>query len=196
MEFRASVTVLLECSEPSLNVRVPAILALEEKIQQWWQAVPTNLKLTPENVGSVPRYMTHRVLHLNALYHQSLCSIHASVVPLFSGIPGDGWAAVRQISAQVAFEHANQMSALIAAFLASTRKTSLAPMFMGYAAYCGCAIQIPFMWCANPDVRERVHANMRANFKLLHMMSSDWKFASLLVCNYVVTHPKLCTRNA
>ncbi|KAI0390890.1 hypothetical protein F5Y17DRAFT_442748 [Xylariaceae sp. FL0594] len=192
--FWSSVACLLKFSDPSLHSRVPAILSLEERLQNWWQeSVPSELKLNPHSgnaVSCIPRSVLHRVLHLNSLYHQTLCSLHASIVPLFSGVPGGGWASVRQMSAQRAFEHAGQMSALIAAVLnaddetrgegRARRRTSLVPMFMGYAAYCGCAVQIPFMWCANPEVRVRVHANVRANTKLLQVMGGDWKFASML----------------
>jgi hypothetical protein len=162
-------------------VRVPAILALDERIQKWWKTVPAYLKLTPESVKSVPRGIMTRVLHINSLYHQCLCALHASLVPLFSCNPGDSWRAVRQLSAQTAFEHAGEMSALVIATLEIISRTSAVPLFMGFVAYCGCAIQIPFMWCSNTAVRERVRANIRAASRLLELLAVDWKFASLLV---------------
>ncbi|KAI3316836.1 hypothetical protein HD806DRAFT_541813 [Xylariaceae sp. AK1471] len=178
--FWSSVSSLLNGCETSLHVRVPAILALDERIQKWWKTVPSDLKLTPESVKSVPRGILTRVLHINSLYHQCLCALHASLVPLFSCNPGDGWYTVRQLSAQTAFEHACETSALVAAILETTSRTSAVPMFMGFAAYCACAIQIPFWWCSNTAVRERVQANIRANSKLLQLMTVDWKFASLM----------------
>ncbi|KAI8633487.1 hypothetical protein F5Y19DRAFT_243861 [Xylariaceae sp. FL1651] len=176
----SAVVSLLKSPETNLHVRIPAILALDEQLSEWWRTVPSDLKLTPSNIKDLPRAVYPRVLHTNILYHQSLCALHASLVPLFCCSPGDGWSAARQISAQIAFEHAGEVSALIAAILETTSRTSAVPMFVGYAAYCGCAIQIPFMWCSNPAVRERIHANIRANTKLLQLMTVDWKFASLL----------------
>ncbi|KAI0487018.1 hypothetical protein F4859DRAFT_324250 [Xylaria cf. heliscus] len=175
-----SVVSLLKSPEKSLQVRVPAILALDERLQKWWQTVPSKFKLTPDNVNSVPRATFTRIIHINALYHQSLCALHASLVPAFCCSPGDGWSTTRQLSAQIAFEHAGEMSSLIAAILETTSRTNGIPMFMGYAAYCGCSIQIPFMWSSNLEFRERVRANIRANSKLLQLMTVDWKFASIL----------------
>ncbi|KAI1346479.1 hypothetical protein F5Y01DRAFT_297708 [Xylaria sp. FL0043] len=177
-----SVVALMKSPDASLQTRVPAILALDERLQKWWRTVQPGLKLTPQNVKSISPAIFTRVLHLNALYHQSLCALHASLVPLFCCSPGeDGWSVARQLSAQIAFEHAGTMSSLIAAVLETTSRTSAVPMFLGYAAYCGCAIQMPFMWCSNPTIRERIHVNVSANTKLLQLMSVDWKFASILV---------------
>ncbi|KAI8947499.1 hypothetical protein F4801DRAFT_582324 [Xylaria longipes] len=175
-----SVVSLLKSPEKGLQVRVPAILALDERLQKWWQILPSKLKLTPDNVNLTLRATFTRIIHINTLYHQSLCALHASLVPVFSCSPGDGWSATRQLSAQIAFEHAVKMSSLIAAILETTPQTSGIPMFMGYAAYCGCAIQIPFLRSSNTAFRERVRANIRANSKLLQLMTVDWKFASIL----------------
>ncbi|KAI0425589.1 hypothetical protein F5Y09DRAFT_321428 [Xylaria sp. FL1042] len=175
-----SVVSLLKSPEASLQIRVPAILALDERLQKWWRTVQPDLKLTPQNVKSISSAIFTRILHLNALYYQSLCALHASLVPLFRCSPGDGWSVARQLSAQIAFEHAGTMSSLIVAVLETTSRTSAVPMFVGYAAYCGCAIQMPFMWCSNLTIRERIHANISANTKLLQLMTVDWKFASIL----------------
>ncbi|KAI0454672.1 hypothetical protein F5B21DRAFT_504148 [Xylaria acuta] len=175
-----SVVSLLKDPEKGLQTRVPAILALDERLQKWWQTLPSKLKLTPDNVNSIPRATFTRIIHINALYHQSLCALHASLVPVFCCSPGGGWSATRQLSAQIAFEHAVEMSSLIAAILEATPRTSGIPMFMGYAAYCGCAIQIPFMWSSKAAFKERIRANIRANSKLLQLMTADWKFASTL----------------
>lgn len=178
---RYSVVMLLRSSETPLAARISAILSLDERLQQWWRRVDSGLKLSPDGLASVPRGEMIRVLHINTLYHQSLSALHASIVPLFSCSPGDGWLTMRRVSAQVAFEHADKMSALITALLEMTPSTSIVPMFMGYAAYCGCAIQIPFMWSSNPTVKARAVSNVNANSKLLQLMTVDWTFASVLV---------------
>ncbi|KAK5283854.1 hypothetical protein LTR07_008212 [Exophiala xenobiotica] len=54
------------------------------------------------------------------------------------------------------------------------------PSFIAYGAYCGCAIQIPFMWSSSRSVRERANANVKANMKMINMMARYWKFAALL----------------
>jgi hypothetical protein len=45
----------------------------------------------------------------------------------------------------------------------------------------GCAIQIPFMWCQNPTVQERMRTNVRANIDIIQAVAAYWKFAALLV---------------
>ncbi|KAJ3547467.1 hypothetical protein NM208_g1502 [Fusarium decemcellulare] len=57
------------------------------------------------------------------------------------------------------------------------------PSFVAYAAYCGIAIQIPFLWCSDSTVRDRAQAHIGANVKMIQMMSSYWKLASLLIKN-------------
>ncbi|KAI0554749.1 hypothetical protein F4679DRAFT_524756 [Xylaria curta] len=175
-----AVVSLLKSPEKDLQVRVPAILALDQRLQKWWQTLPSQLKLTPSNVNLIPPTTLTRILHINTFYHNSLCALHASLVPIFCCSPGDGWSTTRQLSAQIAFEHAEEMSSLIAAILETTPRTSSIPMFTGYSAYCACAIQIPFMWSTNPTFRERIRASVRANSRLLQLMTVDWKFASIL----------------
>ena len=118
---------------------------------------------------------------MNIVYHQSLCALHASIVPLFSWGAGDGWLSARQLSAQVAFEHACAASELIHAVLSTFDRLAAMPSFIAYAAYSGCAIQIPFMWSSNTAVKDRARANVRANVKMLHILGAYWKFAALLV---------------
>jgi hypothetical protein len=54
------------------------------------------------------------------------------------------------------------------------------PSFIAYAAYCGCAIQIPFLWCSNQEVRRHAIANVGANIKMIETMATYWKIAALL----------------
>jgi hypothetical protein len=55
------------------------------------------------------------------------------------------------------------------------------PLFVAYAAYSGCAVQIPFLWCSEVSVKQRARANVEANISMIQQMSSYWKLASLLV---------------
>ncbi|KAK4498842.1 hypothetical protein PRZ48_009352 [Zasmidium cellare] len=54
------------------------------------------------------------------------------------------------------------------------------PTFVAYAAYGGCAILIPFMWCSNPMVRRRAQAYVQANMRMINAMAEYFKFAALL----------------
>jgi hypothetical protein len=147
-----------------------------------WNELPPDLKLTAPKIAAVLPDALPIILLLNVVYHQSLCALHASIVPLFSWGSGDeSWSLARQSSAQVAFEQASATSELIDAVLSTYTRLSAIPSFVAYAAYSGCAIQIPFLWCSNPGVKDRVHANITANVKMIQTLAAYWKFAALLV---------------
>lgn len=145
-----------------------------------------SFKLTPATITvSNDSESFPRVLLLNAVYYQSLGALHASIVPLFSwGSGDDSWSTARQCSAQIAYDQACSFSELIKAVLSTYIRTSAIPTFVAYAAYSGCAVQIPFMWCSNTVVRERINANVRANIKMIQNVAAYWKFAALLVTNH------------
>ena len=164
--------------------RIAGIHQLDEKISKWWQRVTPDFKLTPSKVAEMANEMQFfsRALLLNAVYYQSLGALHASIVPLFSWSPSDSsWLVARQCSAQVAFEQACSFSELIKAVISNKARPSAIPTFVAYAAYSGCAIQIPFMWCSNSTVQSRIHANVKANIEMIKAVAVYWKFAALLV---------------
>lgn len=180
---------LIKTSESSLSGRITGIHALDEKLSDWWRKLRPDFKLTSSNVAAVPLDALPKILLINIVYHQSLCALHASIVPLFSWGAGDAsWSSARQMSAQVAYEHACAASELIKAVLSIFARLSAIPSFVAYAAYCGCAIQIPFMWCTNQMVKERAHANVRANVRVILTVATYWRFAALLVSNQYLEH--------
>lgn len=173
---------LVTAQEASLSERILSIHALDGKLCEWWRRLRPDFKLTASNIAAVPTDALPRILFINIVYHQSLCALHASIVPLFCCCPGDdSWSSARQLSAQVAFEHSCTTSTLINAVLSQFSRLSAMPPFVAYAAYCGCAIQIPFMWCLDQTVKERAQANVRANVKIIHTLANYWRFAALLV---------------
>lgn len=111
-----------------------------------------------------------------------MSALHASVVPLFSWTPSDNnWASARQASAQKTYEHAVAISDLIAATLDAHPKLAMSHSFIAYAAYSGCAVQIPFTWSSNPVIKKRATTNVSKNMRMIHLMTPYWKFAALLV---------------
>jgi hypothetical protein len=138
------------------------------------------MKLDPKSVPVASRIPL--LLLINLVYHQTLCVLHASIVPLFCWTEGDeGWMSTRHMSAQVAYEHACSVSALVDATLSWDIKLSAMPTFVAYAAYGGCAILIPFLWCSEPSVRRQAQANVGSNIRMIQGMAEYWKFAALLV---------------
>ncbi|CAM1508832.1 Fc.00g025710.m01.CDS01 [Cosmosporella sp. VM-42] len=181
LTFWSSVVSSAKALTSNLTARITDIHVFDEKISNWWRNMLPELKLTPSNIAAVPGDTLPKILLVNLVYHQSLCVLHASIVPLFCWGPGDNaWSSARQLSAQVAFEHACEVSTLIDAVISNYPQLSAMPSFVAYAAYCGCAIQIPFMWCLNPAVQERARANVKANVRMIYAMATYWTFAKLL----------------
>ncbi|XEV06097.1 hypothetical protein FSHL1_011384 [Fusarium sambucinum] len=175
------VATAVRCRDTILSSRIQQIFAMESKILAWWSSVPLHFKLDTSDIPnahheSIPKiYLTHFV------YHQSLCALHSSIVPLFSWSKGDTYqSSARQLSAQIAFEHAGAISILIKCILRNAYSMSSMPIFVAYAAYSSCAIQIPFLWCSEPAVKAQARSNVEVNAKIIQEMSSYWKLASLL----------------
>lgn len=172
----------IKSPQPNDGIKIAEVLEMDNKISSWWEETPSELKLMSSSVVISDDDAFPKVLLIDILYHQSLCALHASVVPLFCwSACGVGWSAARRTSAQIAFEHALEISQLIKATLSAYPRLSAIPSFVAYAAYCGCAIQIPFMWCMNPKIRDQAHGNVKANLRLISEMADYWKFAQLLV---------------
>ena len=188
--LRSSVVSLIKTSDVVFSERVSAIQTLDEKLSRWWRQVPPIFELTTSSVETISHDLLPKILLLNVVYHQSLCALHASIVPAFCWSPSDeSWLLARQLAANVAYHHAREVSALIKAVLSEYPRLSAMPSFVAYAAYCGCAIQIPFIWCSNPIVRGRAQANVRSNITMIHTMAEYWKFSAILVWSTPLWRP-------
>ncbi|KAF5632721.1 hypothetical protein F52700_6258 [Fusarium sp. NRRL 52700] len=167
--------------EGDLNLRLQEIFRIENDISSWWNSVPSRFKLDASTILNISRNDLPKIILINLVYHQSLCALHSSIVPLFCWSRGDRtYSSARQLSAQVAFDHAVAISSLISAILTTGYPLSSMPIFVAYAAYSSCAVQIPFLWCSEPSVRARAETNVDNNVKMMQGMSSYWKLASLL----------------
>ncbi|KAI1016866.1 hypothetical protein LB504_007077 [Fusarium proliferatum] len=168
-------------TEGNPNSRLQEIFRVENNISSLWNNVPVAFKLDASTVSSILRNSLPKIMLTNLAYHQSLCALHSSIVPLFCWSRGDKtYSSARQLSAQVAFDHAVAISSLISTILSTGYPLSSMPIFVAYSAYSSCAIQIPFLWCSKPSVRERAQFNIDANLKMMQGMSSYWKLASIL----------------
>ena len=155
---------------------------LNTKVDEWWSRVPNSFKLPPDPCSSAPEHALPLLLLLRVVYHQSLCVLHSSNVPLFSYRPTTECVPyARQISAQLSFEHANMISQLLKAVPKYSIDPDRLPSFVGYAAYTACAVQIPFFWCMNQDVQDLVRSNFLANLRIIQQMGKYWKLITLLV---------------
>ncbi|KAJ9615186.1 hypothetical protein H2200_001260 [Cladophialophora chaetospira] len=182
MTLWASVVALLKNSEIRFGDRVTQIHSLHDKLEHWRQQLPTHLQLTPLRMAQSADFVPN-ILLINIIYHQSLCGLHASIVPLYSwGGSGDGsWLTARQLSAQIAFEHASTLSAFFDVLLSRhSHILSATSNFIAHAAHCACVVQMPYMWCRNSAVRALASNNVKVNAKMIHVLAKYWRFASLL----------------
>ncbi|KAH6949292.1 hypothetical protein DER45DRAFT_581033 [Fusarium avenaceum] len=176
-----SVVSAVKSKEDNFTSRLQEIYRVENDISTWWQRVPSDMKIEVTSVPIIKQGELPKILLVNLVYHQSLCALHSSIVPLFCWSKGDGsYSSARQVSAQIAFEHSCAISSLMKSVLATDCPISAMPLFVAYVAYSSCAVQIPFLWCSEVTIRERARVNVEANINMIQQMSSYWKLASLL----------------
>jgi hypothetical protein len=152
--------------ESNISERMTGIHALDDDLSTWWESLRPDFKPDSANIALLPLYQASNVLLINFFCHQSLCALHASIIPLFSWSKGDEtWSSARKMSAQQAFEHACEISQLNA--LALSSGVTARHTFVAYALYSSCAIQIPFMWCSDVEVKALVDVNVRKNIQMI-----------------------------
>lgn len=157
----SAVESLVKQPESNLSVQIADIQALDGRIHSSWANVPTELQLDITNISSVsPDHLPGQLL-VQIMYHQCLCALHSSIVPLFSwSASDDTYLYARQVSGQTALNYANSISSLLEAALDLHCHASRFAAFIGYAAYCACAIQMPFLWCQNQTIKQRAVRNV------------------------------------
>ncbi|RFN45506.1 hypothetical protein FIE12Z_10269 [Fusarium flagelliforme] len=176
-----SVVSVVRSKDTDLSTRIQQIFKTESEISVWWQRVPDNFKLNTSTILTTDQSSLPKILLTNLVYHQSLCALHSSIVPLFCWSKGDrACSTARHLSAQIAYEHASTISSLIRSVLGSGFHVSSMPIFVAYAAYSSCAIQIPFLWCSQLEVKVQAQLNVETNINMIREMASYWKLASLL----------------
>lgn len=181
MALWSLVVILIKRADWTLAERLVEIQKLDGRIHEAWSALDAVFHLDVANIAAVPRDDLPRLLLLHIIYHQCFCSLHSSIVPLFSLGTYEGFSYAQQLSAQIAFEHANSVSALLHEALDLDWDAARMPSFIGYAAYCACAIQTPFLWCLQPDVKRGAARSILANLKTLQVLGQHWAFLKLLV---------------
>lgn len=182
MALWSAVVALIKQPESGLVSRLGEIQLLDGRIQEAYSKLTGPFHLTPDSMSSIPPDDLPRLLLLHVMYQQCWCSLHSSIVPLFSwSVFDDNYSYAQQLSAQTALEHANTVSSLLETALSLDWDVRRMPSFIGYAAYSACAIQTPFLWCLHPDVKQRAVRSVLANLKTLQILGDLWKFLKVLV---------------
>lgn len=182
MALWSAIVFVVKQPNAPLSTRLIEIQTLDARIHEAWLQVDPQFHLDAATVATTPLSDLPNLLLLNIIYHQCWCSLHASIVPLFSWSASvETLAYAHQLSAQTAFEHANAISLILEAAMNLEWDAGRIPSFVGFASYCACAIQIPFLWCAEQGIRQRAVRNIVANLKTLQILGSYWAFLKILV---------------
>lgn len=164
--------------ELEMDEKILAIQRLDAKLRTWRHALPDSFD-SDHYQAALPAPLSQRAL-IDIVYHQSMSVLHSSIVPLFSLTPVAGEHGYAQtLSAQTALYHARRISGLFHQL--EEYNVAQAPGFIGYAAYCSCAIQLPFIWCSKAGVRERSLCNIGKNMEVMDVIGRHWKLVAGLV---------------
>ena len=156
-------------------------------VRGWWGRVPPELQLNLATLPTYPRVYLPKVLMINLAHYQCLCALHSSIVPLFSlgqDVPEQVMA--RQLSAQHAYESACAISSLLELVLRHSAEMSDFSSYIGYAAYCSYAVQIPFRWCLDDGVRATAEKNTAINLEVIKGIAENWKATEALVSSSTI----------
>lgn len=159
-----------------------SIQKLDRKLKSWRADLPDIFEIDGARGSS--SIHPERMLTLHIVYHQAVCTLHSCIIPLFSlnPIAADLRGYFQSSSAQTALFHGRQISDILLRL--KLRNLSHQPMsvaFIGYAAYCSSAIQLPFLWCLNSCVRKSAQANIKVNLEAMRSAGKQWKLVAALV---------------
>ncbi|KID80450.1 zinc finger transcription factor 1, partial [Metarhizium brunneum ARSEF 3297] len=164
-------------AELDIEERLSNMQTLDIALRKWRNGLPDMFAFNSTNLEHYQPSEVSQILLINILFHQSLCVLHASIIPLFTFCrirPGCEDAQIR--SAQTAFDHAQHISSLLQKCMASHSEGHWG--FIGYSAYCSSAIQLPFLWCQSPDVAAKATANIKTNAQVMRRTGKHWKLIS------------------
>ncbi|KAJ6155776.1 hypothetical protein N7470_006342 [Penicillium chermesinum] len=151
---------------------------LDAELKEWKEGLPTAFSFTPLTTGSTRPEANALQLHL--VYNQAMCTLHSSIIPLFSFYPQEkNYGFFKSVSAQTALYHARQISEMF--IQAKMWSRNHATGFMGYAAYCSMAVQMPFLWCEKDHIQQNAHSNIIVNLDRMHAIGRHWKLVAILV---------------
>lgn len=174
----SEVQALVKQTNAPWSTHFASLQDLDGRIKQWWARLHCSLRIS---LVEAPPTMRPNLLLLHVLYHACLVVLHSSIVPLFSWRPSEKASLyARQLSAQTALHHANAISSLLGAAREAQCEPDMMPSFIGYAAYCACAAQIPFLWCVKLEIKQNAHANLLINLGVIRGIGKYWKFIELL----------------
>lgn len=179
----SSVYKLIRETTQDPAAKLTAVNQLDARLRQWRAGLPGCFASVLDNSTTAvdDARLRSALLILHIIYHQCVCALHASVVPLFSLRPSTSGQLAnlysQRLSAQMAYEHAGHIATLAHQVLARHPDDAFRwSGFVGFALYCACAIQLPFLWSVEPETVERVRAHIRANLETMAKIGRNWRY--------------------
>ncbi|KAI8714907.1 hypothetical protein NCS52_01211600 [Fusarium sp. LHS14.1] len=77
------VVCAVKTADVGMDSKIAGICTIENKLLAWWGEVQPDFKLDPHDMRGVEQKEFSTILLTNLVYRQSLCALHASIVPLF-----------------------------------------------------------------------------------------------------------------
>ncbi|KIW62936.1 hypothetical protein PV04_09823 [Phialophora macrospora] len=163
------------------GARLSALNVLDAQLREWRAHLPPCFSLE-ESASPPPNDDRLRlaILILHVIYHQCMCVLHASIVPLFSLGPARRFLPYvhgQRLSAQVAYQRACKISRIVQNTLSCHPDDAFRwSGFVGYALYCSCAVQLPFLWNVDSGIAENARNNIKANLETMAKIGRNWRY--------------------
>jgi hypothetical protein len=183
---------LIRDAEQEPVARLSALNLLDAQLRRWRAHLPPCFSLSVMSTASrgAPNdadddRLRLSVLILHVIYHQCMCALHAFVVPLFSlgpARPFEPYMYGQRLSAQMAYENACEISSVVHTAVSHHPDDAFRwSGFVGYALYCSCAIQLPFLWSVEPAITANARRNIKANLETMAKIGRNWRYVLNLV---------------
>lgn len=129
--------------------RASEFLVLDRRLEDFGEKLYPDFDNLSLSTLTLPKNDTdsHWVFALHCVYNLSVCVLHSSVVPVFSGMMADPQVPKRflRTSAEAAIKHATTIVQVAATFLNICDDVSRLPGITGYALFVSCSVQFIYL---------------------------------------------------
>ncbi len=172
--------------------RLSTLNLLDAKLRSWRSELPEGFVVLLTTSTRFDSRLRSSLLILHIIYHECICALHASFIPLFSLGPAQPFLLYtysQRLSSQIAFENACEISRLVQEALHAFPDDAFRwSGFVGYALYCSCAVQLPFLWSVSSATAEAARGNIKANLETMAKIGRNWQYVLNLVRLYLSVH--------
>jgi hypothetical protein len=135
--------------------------------------------------GSGDKTLDYQVFFLQCIYHLCACTLHSSILPVFSSSPPDPQIhkTFSRISAKQTVKHSKTLINMATAFLAIHKNRSRLPTLIGYAMFVAATIQ-----CKSLEAQGKLESHsidhLYPAVSILEELKKHWRTLQGFVCTY------------